>query len=83
MKNGWCRRRYYWYFRRHRVEEHKEIREGTCKRCGTCCGHCPFYSRKKKKCYVYKLRPDICKVFPLTPEDLEKIPHCGYKFKPE
>jgi hypothetical protein len=81
MKEGWFRRRYLWYFKRRKVREYQAKREGSCKRCGQCCGWCPLYDRKNKSCRIYGFRPAICREFPLSPEDLKTLPDCGYSFR--
>ena len=81
MKEGWLRRRYMWYFRRRMVKKFEESREGSCVRCGACCSGCLFYNEKGRFCRVYRHRPDICRAFPLTPEDIENVPTCGHSFR--
>jgi len=36
---------------------------------------------KGKACRIYGLRPDICRMFPLTPEDVRDAPTCGFSFR--
>jgi Fe-S-cluster containining protein len=57
------------------------MRNGQCVRCGKCCGQCIFHEAKKKACLVYKFRPGVCRMYPLTPEDLEQMPTCWFYFK--
>ncbi|MFH1054827.1 MAG: YkgJ family cysteine cluster protein [Candidatus Altiarchaeota archaeon] len=81
MIDGWLRRRIVWYLRRHKVRETHSRREGRCVRCGACCNACPFYASKKGYCRVYKHRPNICRAFPLTPEDVRDARTCGFTFR--
>jgi hypothetical protein len=81
MKEGWLHRRYLWYLRRQKVLEARSRRSGACARCGRCCQHCPFHNAKRGECRIYRLRPDICRMFPLVPEDIRHIKTCGYSFK--
>jgi Fe-S-cluster containining protein len=80
MKEGWLRRRYMWYFRRKEVLKATKKRTGACIRCGKCCSYCIFHDPKGKACRIYRWRPDICRNFPLTPEDVRDAPTCGYGF---
>jgi hypothetical protein len=81
MRQGWLRRRYLWYFRRNEVLSLQSKRQGRCIRCGKCCGHCLFHDGKRKACRIYWLRPAVCRMYPLTPEDLEHTPTCGFGFR--
>ena len=81
MRDGWLRRRYMWYFRRKEVLDARERRSGECARCGKCCSLCIFHNPAAKACRIYKYRPEICRVFPLTHEDVENVPSCGFHFK--
>jgi hypothetical protein len=81
MREGWFRRRWVWYFRRKEVLDAHKRREGGCARCGRCCRHCPFHDEKRGACRIYRMRPDVCRMFPLTPEDVKDIPTCGFRFK--
>ncbi|RQW80385.1 MAG: hypothetical protein EHM14_05000 [Methanothrix sp.] len=81
MRDGWLRRRLIWYFKRDVVNKWRAKRDGKCARCGKCCGSCIAHDLKNQRCRIYKLRPDICKAFPLTPEDILKLDNCGYEFK--
>lgn len=83
MHDGWLRRRYLWYFRRQEVLNNRSRLKGGCARCGHCCGHCIFNDRKHGRCRIYKHRPDICRLFPLTADDIKNIPTCGFTFKDE
>ncbi|MBU0761749.1 MAG: YkgJ family cysteine cluster protein [Candidatus Altiarchaeota archaeon] len=81
MLDGWVRRRVLWYLRRGYVKKMSEKKIGKCTRCGTCCMGCPAYDKQGEKCRIYRLRPNICKAFPLTPDDNIKIKSCGFSFK--
>ncbi|OPY54319.1 MAG: Flagellin N-methylase [Methanosaeta sp. PtaU1.Bin112] len=80
MLDGWIRRRIIWYLNNKQVLEWRAKRHGQCARCGKCCGSCLAYDSKKKRCRIYRIRPSICKAFPLTPEDLDTIQTCGFYF---
>lgn len=81
MKDGWLRRRIVWYLKRREVFEAHKGREGSCARCGACCSGCPFHDDKARACKVYRMRPDICRMFPLTPHDIRNVKTCGFRFK--
>ncbi|MDD5455396.1 MAG: YkgJ family cysteine cluster protein, partial [Candidatus Margulisbacteria bacterium] len=40
------------------------------------------YLGKNSRCSNYKDRPDVCRRFPESVLDLEKFPHCSYRFGP-
>ncbi|NYT02942.1 MAG: hypothetical protein GKC10_09345 [Methanosarcinales archaeon] len=80
MIDGWIRRRVAWYLRREEVSAWQSMREGKCNRCGKCCRGCPAHDASGNRCRIYAHRPDICREFPLTPEDIQHIKNCGYKF---
>jgi hypothetical protein len=61
---------------------------GGCNRCGSSCKllfQCPHWDDDSKLCSVYEDRPNICRLFPITPGDLRdrnlvaKSP-CGFTF---
>jgi len=81
MLDGWIRRRIVWYARRKQVMIWRAKRSGDCARCGRCCQGCPAHDARGKRCKIYRLRPSICKAFPLTPEDIKKVHTCGYHFQ--
>jgi len=63
-------------------------REGDCTRCGACCKilfQCPFLIEEAEhqyKCGIYGQHFNQCRIFPLTPQDLQEIDEpCGYTFK--
>ena len=61
---------------------------GGCTSCGASCNllfRCPHWNAQTHLCSVYEDRPNICKLFPITPADirdrnlvLKDVP-CGYK----
>jgi hypothetical protein len=81
MLDGWIRRRIVWYLKNKQVLAWQAKRYGECARCGKCCELCLAHDAKNKRCRIYGIRPSICKAFPLTPEDLNKISTCGFYFK--
>ncbi len=56
-------------------------RRGECARCGRCCSLCLAHDSKNKRCRIYRIRPSVCKAFPLTPEDVANIHTCGFYFE--
>ena len=42
---------------------------------------CPHFRYRGGKgvCGIYPQRPDVCRIFPRIPEDIEALP-CGYRF---
>lgn len=61
---------------------------GGCTSCGASCNllfRCPHWDATTHLCTVYEDRPNICKVFPITPADLRdrdivlKTQPCGFK----
>ncbi len=57
------------------------VRHGECNRCGKCCLGCPDYIEKYSQCKIYETRPDFCKEFPWSPEQIQNIPECSYTFE--
>jgi len=62
---------------------------GGCARCGTSCNlliRCPHWDTATGLCTIYEDRPDVCRLFPITPADLrdlalmERGTTCGYGF---
>lgn len=62
---------------------------GGCAQCGTSCKLlfvCPALDLKTNNCMVYDKRPTVCRVFPITPQDIldrdlvAKHIDCGYVF---
>lgn len=43
---------------------------------------CPHFEYRNNKgfCKIYEGRPEICRLFPVMPIDVEALPSCGYKF---
>lgn len=62
---------------------------GGCNSCGASCNlmfQCPHWSAESRLCTVYEDRPNICRLFPITPGDIrdrsiaqKNIP-CGFQF---
>ncbi|MEZ4749866.1 MAG: YkgJ family cysteine cluster protein [Bdellovibrionota bacterium] len=47
--------------------------EGGCVSCGASCNlmfQCPHWNPETRLCGVYEDRPNICRVFPITPADI-------------
>lgn len=62
---------------------------GGCAQCGTSCKllfTCPALDLKTNNCMVYDKRPTVCRVYPITPQDIHDrdivAAHlkCGYDF---
>ncbi|MBP8625041.1 MAG: YkgJ family cysteine cluster protein [Methanothrix sp.] len=81
MWDGWIRRRIIWYLNKREAVAWRAKRSGECVRCGRCCSLCLAHDGKNKRCRIYRIRPGICKAFPLTPEDVAGIHTCGFHFK--
>jgi hypothetical protein len=75
------------------VANYAERRLGECKRCSACCRlpfRCPWLIEGENgndaRCRWYDLRPTVCRLFPITQEDIEDrnriMPQspCGYSF---
>ncbi len=46
---------------------------GGCRSCGASCKllfQCPHWDQRSSLCSVYEDRPSICRLFPITPEDI-------------
>lgn len=63
---------------------------GGCVSCGASCNllfRCPHWDVQTRLCTVYEDRPNICKLFPITPADLRdraivlKDKPCGFSIK--
>ena len=75
------------HFKKTYVHQQILAREGSCRKCGTCCNllfTCPLLS-KKGDCMVYTAcRPQACSAFPLNQKDIDEIKlsgrGCGYRF---
>lgn len=62
---------------------------GGCKGCGASCNllfQCPHWDNATRLCSVYEDRPNICRLFPITPADIRdrnigmKKVGCGFNF---
>ena len=63
---------------------------GGCKSCGASCKllfQCPYWNEQTHMCNVYEDRPNVCRLFPLTPSDIRdrnlvllETP-CGFLFQ--
>ncbi|MBI2026737.1 MAG: YkgJ family cysteine cluster protein [Deltaproteobacteria bacterium] len=81
-------RRVYWSrFKDDKTDFFISQRKGDCTRCGNCCqiGYvCPAYDTKSRLCTINKIKPLVCKLFPLTPLDIADRdsvsfnPQCGF-----
>jgi hypothetical protein len=80
MIEGWFRRRYLWYLKRHKVRETHAKRSGGCVRCGACCAGCIFHDNKKFACRIYNHRPAVCRAYPISVDDKKTTPKCGFRF---
>lgn len=62
-----------------------------CTSCGTSCKllfQCPHWDERTHLCKVYKYRPEVCRLFPITPADIHErnivargTSECGFQFK--
>jgi hypothetical protein len=68
--------------------------KGGCANCGTSCQllfKCPHWDSRSRLCSVYEDRPNICRLFPITPGDIrdrdiaakKATPACGFHFQPK
>jgi hypothetical protein len=71
------------------LQKHYGI-SGGCKSCGASCKimfQCPHWDESTHLCSVYEDRPNICRLFPITPADIKdrdlvlKNVGCGFSFK--
>jgi len=62
---------------------------GSCVSCGASCNlllKCPHWDSASRLCTIYADRPRVCRLFPITPSDLEdrdlaaEGSKCGYSF---
>ena len=67
--------------------------KGGCQNCGASCQllfKCPHWDDRSRLCSVYQDRPNICRLFPITPADIrdrnlvagKSRQACGYNFAP-
>ena len=74
------------YFFTECAEKSLQQRSGRCLQCGRCCKlvfRCPFLKVDEHsiRCLIYKHRFKVCRLFPITKEDLEDVNYqCGYSF---
>ena len=63
--------------------------QGGCQSCGASCNllnRCPHWDPHSRLCTVYELRPNTCRLFPITPADLRDRDlalagqSCGFQF---
>lgn len=76
------------------LQKHYGIK-GGCNNCGTSCQllfTCPHWESETRLCSVYEDRPNICRLFPITPADLRDRDiaaartgkrSCGFSFAPQ
>jgi hypothetical protein len=73
----------------HRLQVHYGM-TGGCEHCSTSCKllfQCPHWDDTSSRCSVYEDRPNICRTFPITPQDIadrdlvSPNSSCGFKFK--
>ena len=96
LQLGWgkLRRQYLIFFRPGYIRKSLERRRGQCGRSGACCRlmyTCAFFQVKDQAggCGIYKLRPRVCRNFPIDERDLADrdllMPDhpCGFSFAPE
>lgn len=64
--------------------------QGGCAHCSSSCKllfQCPHWEEKTSRCSVYEDRPNICRLFPITPGDIAdrdlvaKGTSCGFTFE--
>lgn len=90
MLRGKLRRFWLVHFRRRTVEGVLlPRRKSTCARTGACCQFgfgCPAYDAPHQVCTIHPYKPLVCKLFPITGEDLkdrdfvDRNTKCGYSF---
>ena len=73
-----------------RLQAHYGV-QGGCTSCGSSCNllfQCPHWDSRTHLCSVYEDRPNICRLFPITPADIKDrdlVKHkdnasCGFAF---
>lgn len=72
----------------HALQKHYGL-SGECQHCSTSCKllfQCPHWDDATSRCSVYEDRPNICRTFPITPQDIRDrdlvSPNkpCGFTF---
>lgn len=73
-----------------RLQKHYGI-SGGCRSCGASCKllfQCPHWDSRSNLCSVYEDRPNICRLFPITPADISDRNlvrgvqgGCGFRFR--
>lgn len=73
----------------HKLQNHYGL-SGSCQHCSTSCNllfQCPHWDDTSSRCSVYEDRPNICRTFPITPQDIRDRnlvspeTQCGFTFK--
>lgn len=90
LMRGKIRRWWLVYFRRDYVETVLlPRRKEGCQRTGACCEMgfgCPAFDAERRICQIHPHKPLVCKLYPLTEEDLKERDliypgkKCGYSF---
>lgn len=63
----------------HQLQKHYGL-EGGCQHCSTSCKllfQCPHWDDSSSRCGVYEDRPNICRTFPITPQDIKDRDLCA------
>lgn len=72
----------------HKLQKHYGL-SGSCQHCSTSCKllfQCPHWDDTSSRCSVYEDRPNICRTFPITPQDIKDRnlvspeTQCGFTF---
>ena len=67
-----------------KIKKSVALRKGECNQCGECCKfafECPMLFKMKGKyaCRIYRVRPTVCRLFPLTHHDVLTVESkCDY-----
>jgi Fe-S-cluster containining protein len=75
---GRLRRIKLFIFNYNSIKKSLSLRKGECNQCGECCKFlfvCPMLYKRNSKyaCRIYKIRPPICRLFPLTYHDISGL----------
>ncbi len=72
------------------LQKHYQM-EGGCTHCSSSCNllfRCPHWDKTSSRCSVYEDRPEICRLFPITPRDIDDRniaargrTECGFTFQ--